>query len=78
MRKPPSPRVVELFARVEQTAERLVGIVAEERMLRDRLRELWREKSSVVAVLADESRLASVSASVEILRRAAKGKREVK
>jgi hypothetical protein len=71
----PSSRVVELFARVEETAERLLVIVAEERELRGRLRELWREKTAVVATLADETRHAALTEITETLNRQRKAKR---
>jgi hypothetical protein len=73
MSKAPSPRVLELFARVEETAERLTGIVAEERQLRQRLRHLWEEKANVVATLADESRNAALTDIGEALKRQRKG-----
>jgi hypothetical protein len=69
MSEAPSPRVTKLFARVEETTERLIGIVAEERKLRERLRELWAEKTSLVATLADESRAAALANIGEVLRR---------
>lgn len=75
MRQPPSPRVLNLFATVEETAERLLAIVTEERRLRGRLEELWREKTAVVAMLADESRQASLTEISEVLKRQLKAKR---
>lgn len=69
MSEPPSPRVTKLFARVEETTERLTGIVAEERELRDRLRELWVEKTNLVATLADQCRAAALAHIGEVLRR---------
>ena len=74
MQKSPSPRVLDLFTTVEATAERLLAIVAEERRLRGRLEELWREKTCVVASLADESRHASLTEIAEVLKRQQKAK----
>ena len=51
IKKFPSPRVLNVFANVEATAERLLAIVTEERRLRGRLEELWREKTCLVASL---------------------------
>lgn len=68
MQHPPSQRVINLFAAVESTAERLMTVVEEERALRDRLTELWREKASLVANLADESRQAALTEIEEALK----------
>jgi hypothetical protein len=59
---------------VRQHAERLVEISDEEDHLRQRLGELWREKTMLVAYLADDARAASEIEVREMLtRRLGKG-----
>jgi hypothetical protein len=54
---------------VEKGASRLTAIAEEEARLRARLDELWREKTFVIASLADDARLAGETAAKEILSR---------
>jgi len=63
----PSKRVLSLFETVQRHAERLIEIAAEEAELRARLDELWREKTFVVASLADDARLAGETEARELL-----------
>ena len=69
MAQHPSARLRGLFAKVEEGASRLTAIAEEEARLRARLDELWREKTFVVASLADDARLAGETAAKELLSR---------
>ena len=65
----PSKRVLDRFDTVRRHAERLVEIVDEEDRLRERLDELWREKTMLVAHLADDARAAAEADVREMLTR---------
>lgn len=65
----PSKRVVDRFDTVRQRAERLVEIAGEEDRLRERLDELWREKTILVAHLAADARAATEADVREMLSR---------